>query len=201
MATAHQGSGRRTGWCQLLGWHGSGGPYRNQSGSAAVNASRTAGVLVTSMIERAHQTATAWKAYDPEALQASAHIRDQVQAGYLGPVRSTHTCRADMLRTRTAGSHRHRQSTAALAGLDCGNKKADRLVPVSFFQLSPGEGFGFESSRKDLICRVCTMCTPQNGPFRAARNADRALPPRERGLPFRWQKWDKGRVRTDPRSE
>jgi hypothetical protein len=34
------------------------------------------------MIEQAHQTATAWKAYDPEAFQASEHIRDQVQARY-----------------------------------------------------------------------------------------------------------------------
>ncbi|WP_146068936.1 hypothetical protein [Arthrobacter sp. ZGTC131] len=35
-----------------------------------------------SMIEQAHQTATAWKAYDPEAAKASEHIRDQVQARY-----------------------------------------------------------------------------------------------------------------------
>jgi colicin import membrane protein len=34
------------------------------------------------MIERAHETATAWKAYDPEAAQASERIRDQVQARY-----------------------------------------------------------------------------------------------------------------------
>lgn len=34
------------------------------------------------MIEQAHQTATAWKAYDPEAAQASEHIRNQVQARY-----------------------------------------------------------------------------------------------------------------------
>lgn len=34
------------------------------------------------MIERAHQTATAWKTYDPEAAQASEHIRDEVQARY-----------------------------------------------------------------------------------------------------------------------
>ncbi|MDE8669943.1 hypothetical protein PY310_15280 [Pseudarthrobacter sp. H3Y2-7] len=34
------------------------------------------------MIEQAHQTATAWKAYDPEAAQASDHIRNQVQARY-----------------------------------------------------------------------------------------------------------------------
>ncbi|TNB67267.1 hypothetical protein FHJ30_21100 [Arthrobacter sp. BB-1] len=34
------------------------------------------------MIQQAHQTATAWKAYDPEASQASEHIRDQVQARY-----------------------------------------------------------------------------------------------------------------------
>jgi colicin import membrane protein len=34
------------------------------------------------MIERAHQTATAWNAYDPDAAQASEHIRNQVQARY-----------------------------------------------------------------------------------------------------------------------
>jgi colicin import membrane protein len=34
------------------------------------------------MIERAHQTATAWKAYDPDAAQASEHIRNQVQTRY-----------------------------------------------------------------------------------------------------------------------
>lgn len=34
------------------------------------------------MIEQAHQTATAWTAYDPEAFQASQHIRDQVQTRY-----------------------------------------------------------------------------------------------------------------------
>jgi colicin import membrane protein len=34
------------------------------------------------MIEQAHQTATSWKAYDPEALQASERIREQVQARY-----------------------------------------------------------------------------------------------------------------------
>lgn len=34
------------------------------------------------MIQQAHQTATAWKAYDPEAARASEHIRGQVQARY-----------------------------------------------------------------------------------------------------------------------
>jgi hypothetical protein len=34
------------------------------------------------MIERVHQTATAWKGYDPEAAQASEHIRNQVEARY-----------------------------------------------------------------------------------------------------------------------
>lgn len=32
------------------------------------------------MIERVHETATAWTAYDPEAAQASERIRDRVQA-------------------------------------------------------------------------------------------------------------------------
>jgi hypothetical protein len=34
------------------------------------------------MIERVHETATAWKAYDPEAAQASEKISDQVQSRY-----------------------------------------------------------------------------------------------------------------------
>jgi hypothetical protein len=34
------------------------------------------------MIERVHETATAWKAYDPEAAQASEAIREQVQSRY-----------------------------------------------------------------------------------------------------------------------
>jgi colicin import membrane protein len=34
------------------------------------------------MIERAHVTATAWKAYDPDAAEASEHIRNQVQTRY-----------------------------------------------------------------------------------------------------------------------
>jgi colicin import membrane protein len=34
------------------------------------------------MIERVHETATAWKAYDPRAAQASERIRDQVQSCY-----------------------------------------------------------------------------------------------------------------------
>ncbi len=34
------------------------------------------------MIEQAHQTATAWKAYDPEAARAAEHIREQVKARY-----------------------------------------------------------------------------------------------------------------------
>lgn len=34
------------------------------------------------MIERAHETATAWKTYDPEAAQAAERIRDQVQTRY-----------------------------------------------------------------------------------------------------------------------
>ncbi|WP_427006202.1 hypothetical protein [Pseudarthrobacter sp. H2] len=34
------------------------------------------------MIERVHESATAWKAYDPEAAQASERIRVQVQARY-----------------------------------------------------------------------------------------------------------------------
>lgn len=41
------------------------------------------------MIEQAHQTATAWKAYDPEAAQAAEHIREQVHTRYGIDVNST----------------------------------------------------------------------------------------------------------------
>jgi hypothetical protein len=41
------------------------------------------------MIERVHQTATAWTAYDPEASQAAETIRDQVQARYGIDVQNT----------------------------------------------------------------------------------------------------------------
>jgi hypothetical protein len=34
------------------------------------------------MIQQAHETATTWKAYDPEAAQAARHIRNQVQDRY-----------------------------------------------------------------------------------------------------------------------
>ncbi|WP_028272684.1 hypothetical protein [Arthrobacter sp. UNC362MFTsu5.1] len=34
------------------------------------------------MIDRAHQTATAWKGYDPKAAQAAEKIKEQVQARY-----------------------------------------------------------------------------------------------------------------------
>ncbi|MEC5192679.1 MULTISPECIES: hypothetical protein [unclassified Arthrobacter] len=41
------------------------------------------------MIERVHETATAWKAYDPEAAQASEKISEQVQSRYGIDVNST----------------------------------------------------------------------------------------------------------------
>ncbi|MBT2531241.1 hypothetical protein J7E83_03695 [Arthrobacter sp. ISL-48] len=34
------------------------------------------------MIERVHETATAWKAYDPEAAHAAGRISEQVQNRY-----------------------------------------------------------------------------------------------------------------------
>jgi colicin import membrane protein len=34
------------------------------------------------MIERVHETATAWKTYDPEAARASERIREQIQSRY-----------------------------------------------------------------------------------------------------------------------
>jgi colicin import membrane protein len=45
--------------------------------------------ITPEMIERAHETATAWKAYDPEAAQASEQIREQVQRRYVIDVNNT----------------------------------------------------------------------------------------------------------------
>jgi colicin import membrane protein len=41
------------------------------------------------MIERVHETATAWKAYDPEAAQAAGTISEQVQSRYSIDVNNT----------------------------------------------------------------------------------------------------------------
>lgn len=48
------------------------------------------------MIKRAHQTATAWKTYDPEAAQAAERIRDQLQARYGIDVNNTGTDEASV---------------------------------------------------------------------------------------------------------
>jgi hypothetical protein len=57
------------------------------------------------MIERAHQTATAWKAYDPEAAQASERIRGQVQARYGIDVNNTGADEASISAALTQAQH------------------------------------------------------------------------------------------------
>jgi hypothetical protein len=69
------------------------------------------------MIEHAHQTATAWKAYDPEAAQASERIRDQVQARYGIDVNNTGADEASISaalhRAQQAGSEADTERTKA----------------------------------------------------------------------------------------
>jgi colicin import membrane protein len=73
------------------------------------------------MIERAHQTATAWKAYDPEAALASEHIRNQVQARYGIDVNNTGADEASvseaLARAQRARSEAESERTKALAAL------------------------------------------------------------------------------------
>ncbi|KUM37450.1 hypothetical protein [Arthrobacter sp. EPSL27] len=71
------------------------------------------------MIEQAHQTATAWKAYDPEAAKASEHIRDQVQARYGIDVNNTGaeeaSVSAALTRAQQARSEAENERTKASA--------------------------------------------------------------------------------------
>ena len=60
------------------------------------------------MIEQTHQTATAWKTYDPEAAQAAERIRDQVQARYGIDVNNTGADEASI----SAALHRAQQARA-----------------------------------------------------------------------------------------
>jgi colicin import membrane protein len=71
------------------------------------------------MIERVHETATAWKAYDPLAAQASTHIRDQVQARYGIDVNNTRadetSISAALARSQQARSEAENERTKAAA--------------------------------------------------------------------------------------
>lgn len=71
------------------------------------------------MIERVHETATAWKAYDPLAAQASTHIRDQVQARYGIDVDNTRADEASisaaLTRSQQARSEAEDERTKAAA--------------------------------------------------------------------------------------
>lgn len=74
------------------------------------------------MIEQAHQTATAWKAYDPEVAQASDHISNQVQARYGIDVNNTGADEASVSaaleraqQARTEAENEQDKATAARA--------------------------------------------------------------------------------------
>jgi colicin import membrane protein len=57
------------------------------------------------MIERVHETATAWKAYDPEAARAAEKIREQVQARYGIDVNNTGADEASVSEALTRAQH------------------------------------------------------------------------------------------------
>jgi colicin import membrane protein len=71
------------------------------------------------MIERAHETATAWKAYDPKAAQAAEQIREQVQSRYGIEVNNTGAGEASvseaLARAQQAGSEAETERTKAAA--------------------------------------------------------------------------------------
>ena len=71
------------------------------------------------MIERVHETATAWKAYDPDAAQASEKIREQVQSRYGIDVNNTGSDEASvseaLARVQLARSEAESERTKAAA--------------------------------------------------------------------------------------
>ncbi|NMR32303.1 hypothetical protein [Crystallibacter degradans] len=81
------------------------------------------------MIEHAHQTATAWKGYDPEAFQASEHIRNQVQARYGIDVNNTGADEASvssaLARAQQARTEAENERTKASAA------RTDEVVAVA----------------------------------------------------------------------
>ncbi|MGY2747408.1 hypothetical protein [Arthrobacter sp. UYCu723] len=98
------------------------------------------------MIERVHETATAWKAYDPEAAQAAEKISEQVQARYGIDVNNTGAdeasvsealARAQQARLeaeseRTKASAARTDEVVAGAAVAGANRqdRADRSVPA-----------------------------------------------------------------------
>ena len=95
------------------------------------------------MIERVHETATAWKAYDPEAAQAAGKISEQVQSRYGIDVNNTGADeasealgRAQQARSgaeseRTKSSAARTDETVAAAAVAGANRqdRADRSEP------------------------------------------------------------------------
>jgi colicin import membrane protein len=62
------------------------------------------------MIERVHETATAWKTYDPDAAQAAERIRDQVQRRYGIDVNNTGADEASVSEALTRAQHARGQA-------------------------------------------------------------------------------------------
>ena len=95
------------------------------------------------MIEQAHQAATAWKAYDPEAAQASEHINRQVQARYGIDVNNTGADEASvstaLTRVQRARSEAESQNTKASAA------RTDEAVAVAVVTAATSQD---RSSRK-----------------------------------------------------
>lgn len=81
------------------------------------------------MIERVHETATAWKAYDPEAAQAAGKISDQVQSRYGIDVNNTGADEASvseaLTRVQQARSEAESERTKGAAA------RTDELVVVA----------------------------------------------------------------------
>jgi colicin import membrane protein len=71
------------------------------------------------MIHRVHETATAWKAYDPEAAQAAERIRDQIRSRYGIDVNNTGADEASvsaaLIRAQQASSEAENERTKASA--------------------------------------------------------------------------------------
>lgn len=84
------------------------------------------------MIERVHETATAWKAYDPEAAQAAGKISDQVQSRYGIDVNNTGADEASvseaLARAQQARSEAESERTKASAARTDGVVAADAVA-------------------------------------------------------------------------
>jgi hypothetical protein len=98
------------------------------------------------MIERVHETATAWKAYDPEAAQAAGKISEQVQSRYGIDVNNTgadeasvsaalaraQQARSEVESERTKGAAARTDEVVAGAAVAGANRqdRADRSEPA-----------------------------------------------------------------------